>query len=149
MALIDTTTYQCAHPISEAAVDQEVFELPARGASVAEARRHVRTWLSERAASEDDCDTATLVISELFTNAVIHTDSGAITCAIWSEAGGLHLEVTDQGVSTPEPQVRRAGVDDENGRGLLLVESLADHWGVDSVENGQGRVVWATLHARV
>ena len=48
--------------------------------------------------------------------------------------------------TTPAPQLLDvAGPDDEGGRGLLLVEAIADTWGVDRSALTGGNAVWATL----
>ncbi|WP_260215792.1 ATP-binding protein [Streptomyces gossypii] len=64
---------------------------------------------------------------------------------VQSGSGRLRLEVSDAGEGKPE--VRRPGEDETCGRGLLLVEALADHWGVRQRVGGIGKTVWAELSA--
>jgi anti-sigma regulatory factor (Ser/Thr protein kinase) len=95
-------------------------------------------------------DDAALIISELFTNALIHTDSTQITCRVLAARHGLYLSITDQGHGPTGPRVcpveRDEDCDDaESGRGLLLVSTLATTWGV-ATEPGRGRTVWAVLN---
>lgn len=121
------------------------FGLPALGASVAEARRRVRTLLRLWGVADEVRDDAEMVISELFTNAVRHTASERICCELWVAAGQVRLEVTDEGSGLTEPQRRTADVDEEGGRGLLLVGLLSRAWGVRPGSGGRGRTVWAEL----
>lgn len=121
------------------------FQLPAQGASVAIARRNVRTRLTLWGCHEDLCETAQLVLSELFTNALVHSRSEHIRCALQApEKQLLYIEVTDQGGGLIGPTPRQAGVEDENGRGLALVRALAEAWGDRPIAAG-GRSVWAQL----
>jgi hypothetical protein len=43
----------------------------------------------------------------------------------------------------PEPGL--PGLDDESGRGLMLVDALAERWGWDLPASGRGKVVWALV----
>jgi serine/threonine-protein kinase RsbW len=121
-----------------------VFWLPALTSSVAAARRRVRETLGlwGLASVRDD---AGLVVSELFTNAVVHTDSDRVTCTLWTAGRLLHMEVTDEGRTRTTPMVRPPTSYLENGRGLMLVKELTDEWGVRLSEQDRGRTVWAEL----
>ncbi|MEU3464822.1 ATP-binding protein [Streptomyces sp. NPDC006733] len=123
----------------------DVFRLPAQNASVADARGRVRACLRDWGVDLEATDDAGLVVTELFTNAVRHTDSEKITCSLLALGRVLRVEVTDQGHAPTEPRTRTADVDEECGRGLLLVSVLAQSWGVAPAEDGEGRVVWAEL----
>jgi serine/threonine-protein kinase RsbW len=122
----------------------KAFRLPALTSSVAAARHRVCDTLGrwDMVSVRDD---AGLVISELFTNAVLHTDSERITCALWTVDEVLYVEVADDGHTRTTPTSRPPTSDLENGRGLLLVEELTDEWGVRPSEPGHGRTVWARL----
>jgi anti-sigma regulatory factor (Ser/Thr protein kinase) len=123
----------------------DVFRLPAQAECVGAARRQVRATLS-RWGLPRLCDDAGLVVTELFTNAVLHSDSDHVTCALWARAGLLHVEVTDQGDGNCGPAVREAGDAEENGRGLVLVNHVAQQWGVRHPgPDACGRTVWAAL----
>lgn len=105
-------------------------------------------------------DTARLLASELVTNALVHTDGGAVVTITLSggdaaEAKGrLRVEVRD--FVARRPTLHRAGLDGDpesviagaatSGRGLLLVHSLADAWGVRA--HGVGKSVWFELEAQ-
>lgn len=83
---------------------------------------------------------AELLTSELVTNALIHTDRGAVVTAGVGPAG-LRVEVRDFTAGQPEPG--RAGDESTHGRGLVLVQALADAWGVRTHEVGKS--VWFEL----
>jgi serine/threonine-protein kinase RsbW len=125
-----------------------VFHLPALGACVGEARRRLRALLVEQNVDGEARDDAGLVISELFTNAIRHSDSERISCAVRVTGNLLRLEVADQGCGLTEPQSREPGVDEECGRGLQLVNAVALAWGVQACPDGRGRLVWAVLRHR-
>ncbi|MFJ8078328.1 ATP-binding protein [Streptomyces sp. NPDC096176] len=92
----------------------------------------------------DAADVAELLASELVTNALIHTDQGAVVTAT-VEDSRLHVEVQDFMAGLPVSDRPRADLG-TSGRGLVLVESLADAWGVRSAQ-GVGKVVWFDLYA--
>ncbi|MFI1167750.1 ATP-binding protein [Streptomyces sp. NPDC020801] len=87
-------------------------------------------------------DVAELLTSELVTNALVHTDDDAVLTATVS-ARGLRVEVRDFVARRPRP--RTTSNDDTGGRGLVLVQSLADDWGVCA--HGVGKSVWFELGA--
>ncbi|MFD8815496.1 SpoIIE family protein phosphatase [Streptomyces sp. NPDC059627] len=111
---------------------------------VAEARQHVRELLHDWG-SPDQVDSAVLLVSEMLTNVLVHTDADALLLA---EVSGqapercLRVEVTDAGDDLPHK--RRPGELASSGRGLVLIEILADAWGVDP--RGQGKSIWFELY---
>jgi len=124
---------------------RDVFRLPALSASVADARGRVRARLRDWGLDPDLREDAGLVVTELFSNAVRHTDSEKITCVLQDCGPVVRLEVTDQGRGSGDPVPCAAEADEESGRGLLLVSVLALAWGSEPAEDGTGRVVWAEL----
>ncbi|WP_420894712.1 ATP-binding protein [Streptomyces alboflavus] len=88
-------------------------------------------------------ETAELLASELVTNALVHTDRDAVLTATVGP-GRLRVEVRDFVARRPRPRVPE-DAEDTHGRGLLLVQSLADAWGVRV--HGVGKVVWFELDA--
>ncbi|MFV2120180.1 ATP-binding protein [Streptomyces sp. Act-28] len=120
------------------------FELPSRAESVARARRLVVERLTLWDVVGDVRDTAELVVSELFTNAVVHTASGRVVCELQDRGERLRIAVHDEGcrVTGPRP---RAAAREECGRGLLLVDALCGAWGPHDARHDAGRVVWAEL----
>jgi anti-sigma regulatory factor (Ser/Thr protein kinase) len=114
---------------------------------VSDARGRIRARLGEWGADAELRDDASLVVTELFTNAVRHTDSEKIACVLRASGSIVRLEVTDQGRGSGVPVPCVAEADEEGGRGLLLVSLLSLAWGSDPAEDGTGRVVWAELAA--
>lgn len=102
---------------------------------VSQARRAVAKYLEGCPAADD----AALVVSELVTNAVLHSRSrhGMLTVHGEVYPGYVWLEVRDAGGSW-EP-----GGDGDGGRGLAIVAALAAEWGIDG--DARGRAVWARL----
>jgi len=91
-------------------------------------------------------DEAVLLVSELATNAIEHTataDEGSFHVTIYQGDSSLLIAVTDDGsdnVPTPAHQGETLA---ETGRGLELVELIADRW--DYCGDGHGRAVWFEL----
>ncbi|MFF4752922.1 ATP-binding protein [Streptomyces sp. NPDC002514] len=119
------------------------FELAAHPGSPAQARRLTRDRLSGWSVCADTCDTAVLVISELVTNAIVHTASGRVVCELHDHDDVLRIAVRDEGCApgTPHPSSQRS--EEEHGRGLLLVGAMCRAWGAQ--EHGPGLLVWAEL----
>jgi anti-sigma regulatory factor (Ser/Thr protein kinase) len=92
-----------------------------------------------------DRDAATLLTSELVTNAIQHTDSGApggtVTVVVIGVRGGVLVEVSDDGsAGTP---VVKGDLYAAHGHGLFLVQQLATAWGY--LREGDGTTVWFHL----
>jgi anti-sigma regulatory factor (Ser/Thr protein kinase) len=85
-------------------------------------------------------DDATLIVSELVTNALTHS-FGPVLLSLAADVNGLGIEVRDD--SPQRPLARGGSSTDENFRGLMLVAATADEWGVTMA--GLGKVVWAHL----
>ncbi|WRZ47679.1 ATP-binding protein [Streptomyces sp. NBC_01314] len=108
--------------------------------AVPEARRALRELLRQWG-RPGRSEIAELLTSELVTNALIHTDHDAVLTATVSPCG-LHVEVRDFVGRRPKPRVPNAD-DSTHGRGLFLVQALADAWGVRT--HGVGKSVWFDL----
>ncbi|MFG2812764.1 ATP-binding protein [Streptomyces sp. NPDC048410] len=111
-------------------------------AAVPEARRELRALLRHWD-RPDRTGVAELLTSELVTNALVHTDDDAILTVVVS-ARGLRVEVRDFVARGPLMRTPEAD-EDTNGRGLILVQSLADAWGVRA--HAVGKSVWFELGA--
>ncbi|MFE2480899.1 ATP-binding protein [Streptomyces sp. NPDC059389] len=110
--------------------------------AVGEVRRALRELMRHRCPA-DAAEVAELLITELVTNALVHTDQGAEVSARLS-ADRLRVEVRDHVSRRPRPYVPTAD-DGTHGRGLVLMEALADAWGVDVPAQTGGKVVWFEL----
>ncbi|MFP1625914.1 SpoIIE family protein phosphatase [Streptomyces sp. 5K101] len=111
---------------------------------IAAARQQVRELLHDWA-EEEQVDSAVLMVSEMVTNVLVHTDGDALLAAevAHGEKGRrLRVEVTDP--SDELPHKRRPGEMASSGRGLVLMEVLADAWGVDP--RGEGKSIWFELY---
>jgi anti-sigma regulatory factor (Ser/Thr protein kinase) len=84
-----------------------------------------------------------LLVSELVTNVVTHTDSAPVV-TLRVEADLIVLNVED---SSTAPPVQQAPGADLRGLGLTVVDKLAESWGVRSKEDG-GKIVWAAIARR-
>ncbi|GHC72559.1 SpoIIE family protein phosphatase [Streptomyces violaceochromogenes] len=114
---------------------------------IAVARQQLRELLHDWS-SPDQVDSAVLLLSEMLTNVLVHTDSDALLVAEITGGVGerrLRIEVTDAGDDLPHK--RRPGELASSGRGLVLIELLAHAWGVDP--RGQGKSIWFELYESV
>ncbi|GLF96622.1 ATP-binding SpoIIE family protein phosphatase [Streptomyces yaizuensis] len=136
----------------------EGLEGPARGArrrtamtiaqaepeKIAVARNQVRGLLHDWA-DEEQVDSAVLMVSEMVTNVLVHTDGNALLVAeVGSRDGTRRLRVEVADGSDDLPHKRRPGELASSGRGLVLMEMLADAWGVDP--RGEGKSIWFELY---
>ena len=94
----------------------------------------------EGAGWREQVDTAVLLVSELVTNSVRHAHG---PCALVVSFAGdvVELCVEDGDPSPPKP--RPARILDESGRGFVLVDALADDWGVRPFQGG--KATWFAL----
>jgi len=111
---------------------------PETPASVGRARAFVTEALS--GTPEEMLDRAVLLTSELASNAVIHARS-PFTVTATMTADEIRVDVTDTGGATP--LVRRPDRTETHGRGLLIVSTLADSWGIDT--ESDRTTVWFVL----
>ncbi len=117
--------------------------LPAAVQAVRLARRATRDALTAWRLGQLE-ETAVLLVSELVTNAVRHAaDSAAVTLELTSAGTWLRMEVRDADPNGPQPRTPAAF--DESGFGFILVDALADKWGVRQLP--AGKAVWAELEA--
>jgi anti-sigma regulatory factor (Ser/Thr protein kinase) len=122
-----------------------VVLLPHAPASVGLARHRLGADLRAHGVPEPEVAVATLVLSELLSNAIRHGSPlpGAQVQAAWTLNGGtLELAVTDGGGPT-EPRSASPSPSSLGGRGLSIVDHLSRSWGVRS--DGPGTTVWAQL----
>lgn len=84
--------------------------------------------------------TLDLAVSELVTNAVVHGE-GPVRLKLIRRPGSLIVEVYDEG--RRRPTLRRSSMSDYHGRGIGIVASLSEGWGV--VRSRQGKIVWCSI----
>ncbi|MGW7218967.1 ATP-binding protein [Streptomyces sp. NPDC054826] len=115
---------------------------PGLAEQVVQARHFVAALVAEKGPVDD----ATLVVSELATNAVRHSLSGAeggwFLVVVGFGDGFVRIEVVDQG-GERVPRLCDVTSQEEGGRGLLLIAACAKDWGVKNWPDG--RSVWAEL----
>ena len=120
--------------------------IPGRPEQVAMARAFVARTLSSHRI-DADADAATLLTSEIVTNAVQHTksgvDDGTVTIVVIRVPHGVLVEVTDDGsAGTP---IVKGDLYAADGYGLYLVQHLAAQWGY--LREPAGTTVWFHLPA--
>jgi anti-sigma regulatory factor (Ser/Thr protein kinase) len=123
----------------------QLFTPSRRGARLARrvAARRLHAWGISY--GSDVHDNAVLVVAELVTNAAMHgyVYEHSFLLRIVRQTGTLRIEVADA-CGTRRPRTSRQSASDaESGRGLLIVEALADKWGVE--DRALGKTVWAEL----
>ncbi len=117
-----------------------------RGDSVGSARRFVASALVGWAEASEVA-VVVLLTSEVVTNVVVHAGPHGpdeeMVIRLHRSADRVRVEVTDTHPGTPV--VGDGALEKGNGRGLLLLESLASTWGV--TRNDAGKVVWFEVQA--
>ncbi|MEW6477450.1 MAG: response regulator [Actinomycetota bacterium] len=125
------------------AVEQLLTEASQRFEQDQQSPRAARRFVSQALTGWDDeegdlTDTVTLLVSELVTNAVVHAGS-EVEVLVRLTSTAARIEVTDASAEAISP--RDAAADEDSGRGLALVGSLARRWGVRPAPGG-GKTVW-------
>ncbi|MFJ8863893.1 ATP-binding protein [Streptomyces sp. NPDC102451] len=85
------------------------------------------------------CEPVELCLSELVTNAMRYGQGPVVDVRLYRTASHLCIEVADG--SPDRPVLGVAGSDDESGRGLVLVDAVAESWGVTE----DGTCTWCRL----
>jgi anti-sigma regulatory factor (Ser/Thr protein kinase) len=114
--------------------------LPAGPIAACEARGQVRAVIRAWHVPLDP-SVAVLLTSELVTNAIRHEAGQTVTLAITCSRGQLRVDVHD--TSRLLPVLMEAPADAEAGRGLMLVATLSDSWGI--YRTPAGKAVYFTL----
>ncbi|MEX0864142.1 MAG: ATP-binding protein [Acidimicrobiia bacterium] len=108
---------------------------PAQPESVPEARRFVLNAAGSGYTQVDERLSA--LVSELATNAILHART-PFRVKVWRDGSRTRVSVSDH--STSGPITREYAPSQPTGRGLMIVESLADRWGV--TPDHDGKTVW-------
>jgi two-component sensor histidine kinase len=107
--------------------------------SVPAARRFATGVLPD--VSPDTLEAIELMVSELATNCIRHTDSG-FELTISRANGDIRVQATDG--AGGRPQMRSPKPTDPSGRGLKIIDMLSAEWGVEQ-RAAQGKTVWFTV----
>ena len=114
--------------------------LPATSQAAQSARALVAAQV-DGALTIEQKQVAQLLVSELVTNALRHTESDVILLDVRTN-GGVRVSVADMSPEIPRQQ--SPGPDEHEGRGLMIVDELAKAWGIDPVP-GDGKRIWFEL----
>ncbi len=117
------------------------FDLPPVMASVPVARHVVtdllRIWVAPHALED-----AALLVTELVANVVDHVEGeAALTVELWQSGDWLRIAVADG--SAVRPIIRELDSGSPRGRGMRLIEAIADRWGSEDLDDGKR--VWFEL----
>ena len=121
------------------------LDLPPVAHSVSVAR-HVVLELLRLWRAPQDRDDAALLVTELVTNVVDHVGGeAALALELELSDGWLRISVADG--SSVRPVVRELDSENPRGRGLGLVQAIADRWGAEDHQGGKR--VWLELAPRL
>jgi anti-sigma regulatory factor (Ser/Thr protein kinase) len=119
--------------------------VPDRPNSIPAARAFLTRLLDGWGIQDRVIDDASLLASELMSNAVTH-GAGVVDLKVEVEDGLLHVGVHDS--SDAAPVIKEAGPDSSGGRGMWIVQSIAHDWGSDPSGDEPGKTVWFELALR-
>ncbi|MFD6279421.1 SpoIIE family protein phosphatase [Streptomyces sp. NPDC060209] len=109
---------------------------------LSEARSIVRQALTDwgLAGLADDAE---LVTGELLVNVLLHTEGGAVLTLEVLPEPVRHIRLSVQDRSSVWPRRRTPGETSTSGRGLLLLDAVAERWGIEP--RGEGKAVWCEI----
>ncbi|NLU66754.1 ATP-binding protein [Streptomyces sp. HNM0574] len=118
------------------------FTCPGRSEEVSRVRR----WTRDILTGSPQADDAALIVTELATNALLHSSSGrcAFHVTVTRSPRTLAISVTDAGGKPGAPRVEAPDETEPHGRGLGLVSALADRLRIRGDEKS-GHTVTAEL----
>lgn len=117
----------------------QAMTLPPDTESPRRARHFVQNMLIDGEVAST-LEVVTLLVSEVVTNAVLHARSD-VTVTVRNDGTVVRVEVEDQSESVPTQMP--VAQDATTGRGMVLIEQLADAWGTRT--SRQGKTVWFEL----
>ena len=123
-----------------AAYRTEVLEIPHEPSGAQAARRFTAATVRRWSLPEPLIRDATLIASELVTNAIVHGEP-PIVLRIRRTRHELTLEVSDQ--ASAMPRKLKATAEDLHGRGLAIIAGMSSRWAARP--DGHGKVVWSAL----
>jgi serine/threonine-protein kinase RsbW len=122
--------------------DAQELELPPQRSSARVARHWVMHTIAASGVTGPQNQVVELLTAEVVANAAVHGPAdGTIRVRAWTDARHAYVSVSDD--SSTSPVVRHPEPSDVSGRGMALVQALADDWGVE-VGPG-GKTVWFSL----
>jgi serine/threonine-protein kinase RsbW len=119
------------------------MRVPFAATSVATARQHLKSWMTDHGSSREHIEDARVIISELVGNSVRHAQpmsDGNILISWAQERRGLRLSVSDGGSAT-RPRKLNAPSSALAGRGMAIIDSLALTWWAEQTHSR------STVHA--
>lgn len=122
----------------------ESLPLPHDRAAPGLARRHLTAAADDAGWDADLLDRALLLTSELVTNAVVH-GRAPVELTIRDHSSTIRIAVSDGESKLPTVDGSRPDPAVQNGRGIYLVDRIADRWGTTTSEPGPGKSVWFEL----
>ncbi|WP_329547469.1 ATP-binding protein [Streptomyces sp. NBC_01356] len=132
--------------VTDAAVTDATWQLPRTPRSAPHARQLLRAQLTDWQIDGEVAETAELLLTELVTNSLQHACTApglGIGLRLATYDGVLRVEVADADEHRPVP--RQAAAGDEGGRGLTLIQALAERWGYCPRSGATGKATWAEL----
>jgi anti-sigma regulatory factor (Ser/Thr protein kinase) len=117
-------------------------DVPLRPGSMSDLRHWARNWLDLHPTSVD-ADAVVLAMTEVVTNSARH-GAPPVSVELVEDPPRLRMEVSDG--SDVLPRTPGLEADQEGGRGLVILESLAASWGVTL--RGRGKTLWCLFEAR-
>ena len=140
----DGTDDDIAILIAQATADEAqrvaVLDVPADPTAVHDGRAFAERTMRDWGVPRDVIEDATLVVSELLTNAIVH-GRPPIRMRLHKTRRELAVEVDD--AASAMPRKLYAAPEDVRGRGLFIVGELSSRWAARA--NGTGKTVWSTL----
>jgi len=122
-----------------AAARRACRRLPPTAQSASVSRRFLAGHMVAWGVRADRREDALLLVDELVANAVRHAQ-GPVGVTVTLVENLLRVSVSDD--SHRDPVLQRPGAESTSGRGLMLVDLLADRWGVNPAADDLGKSVW-------
>jgi len=119
---------------------RDTRRFPNSPTSVTQARRFVAGHLED--APTEVVETVAVMTSELATNSIRHAATD-FEVGVNRTRDEIRVEVTDAGAGVPT--VMSPDPSQPSGRGLFIVEKLADDWGVNTPSGQAGKTVWFSV----
>ncbi|TQF01337.1 ATP-binding protein [Kitasatospora acidiphila] len=136
--------------MSQALLPRSTLQLAERPNAVRLARLHATDVLSRWGVPSDVVGTVELLVSELVTNAVRHSEKSKQLASVPVHTFELTPELVDGAIRLlvwdrdgRPPVLKQVGVEAVSGRGIFIVAAMSTRWGHYPANGGVGKVVWA------